>query len=472
MNTSTKNSKVAQIGKVVIIGLFSIIIVNISNRIYSSPFDFDEGVGLGLVKNILLSGKYSTYEAIFDPVITVGPTVYFPAALTLLSGNIFFPRIVILIYSLVLLFVVFKSYLENQNSKILFLCLVCLTPYYYYFSSHVLGEIPAITFSLIGLLYLSQKKYLLSGTFLILAIMTKNIFLISIFPAIYLLYSQRKNLCVKNIIIFLLPFFIITALWELYRLQNFHYSFNGYANNLYQMFRYNKGLSRSHPELFMERISMLDGAFGLNGFVFLISTILISIYCFIKNHNILIKSLIVFTITYLIYFFILGSTTWYRHFFPTIILFVIAISSIIDKIRFSKYSLIPILVVILVGKLILIDNSKYIFQQNLLPLFDQTGKRLFLKSPLLAEQLETAKYISSSLHNEKISGVVWYNAPEISYLSGKQIHRTPEDRGNMYLISHPFGRLLVPEVDARISKYPFKESVFETSFYKIYKKYE
>lgn len=83
---------------------------------------------------------------------------------------------------------------------------------------------------------------------------------------------------------------------------------------------------------------------------------------------------------------------------------------------------------------------------------------------------QTGKY--SSYKNDSISGVAWYNAPEISYLSDKQILRIPEDKKAIYLISHPFGRLLVPSVNARISEYPFKETVFETQLYSIYKKYE
>jgi len=470
MNLNTRKNRLSKIYSFITIGLFCVIGLNIFNRILSSPFDFDEGVMLGFAKNLLLTGKYSTHEALFDPIITIGPTVSYPVALSLIFKNIFIPRVVIFLYSLILLFVVYFGYLKNQSIRILFLCLICLTPYYYYFSSHVLGEIPALSLSLLGLLCLSQKRYLFSGLFLILAIMTKNIFLLSLIPGAYLLFTQKKFLTIKKIILFITPFFLLTAFWEFYKLQVFHFSFNDYFDNLYQMIRYNKNLSRIHLEFFSQRLSMLSGTFGLNGIVFLISMLSITIYSFIKNNNILIKSLAIYIFVYLVYFFILGPTVWYRYFFPAIVFFIVTLSSTVVNIRFSRYSLIPIIIVLIIESQLINENSKYIIQQNLLPIFDQTGNKIFTKSPLLAEQLETAKYISTKIINNNISGVVWYNAPEISYLSEKQIYRTPENPENAFLISHPFGRLLVPEVDARISKYPNKKIVFETTFYKIYKK--
>jgi hypothetical protein len=146
------------------------------------------------------------------------------------------------------------------------------------------------------------------------------------------------------------------------------------------------------------------------------------------------------------------------------------LADFIANIRLSLISLIPIALVLCVNPVFPYDNSKYLYQQNLLPLFDQTGNKYFDKSDILNQQLETANFVSSQVINKKISGVVWYNAPEISYLSQKQIYRSPEEQDVSYLISHPYGRLLVPSVDARITEYPSKQLELSTPLYKIYKK--
>jgi hypothetical protein len=472
MNSSTAQNRFSKIGYFVFFGLLLVIVVNILNRIFSSPFDFDEGVGLIMSKILFLTGRYASYETMFDPVITVGPTVYFPTALTFLFGNVFLPRIIILIYSLLLIFVVVSGYLKDRTAKTLFLSLLCLTPYFFYFSAHVLGEIPAIFFCLAGLYFLNAKKYFLAGTFLMLSIITKNIFSLSIAPALFLLFTQRKSLTIKSLLFLATPFCLITAGWELYKLQAFHFSFVSYFDNLYQLLRYGKGLSRIHLEFFPERFSMLSGTFGFNGVVFLISMVSLSFFSLFKSRSYLLKSLALLTLVYVFYFFLLGSTVWYRHFFPAVIFFIIIFADLLNSPKLSRISLIPIIIALVISILFTVDNSKYLYQQNLLPLFDQTGRGLFTRSDVLKQQLEIANFISSKIPNENLSGVVWYNAPEISYLSGKQILRTPEDPNITYLISHPFGRLLVPAVDARISKYPFKEMLLDTSLYQIYKKNE
>lgn len=470
MNTNIDKNRFPKIEKLIIVGLLFVIVANSINRIFSSPFDFDEGVGLSMSKILFQTGKYSSYEAVFDPVITVGPTVYFPTALTFVLGNVFLPRVIILIYSSLLIFIVVTKFLQKQSSKILFLSLLCLTPYYFYFSAHVLGEVPAIFFSLIGLYFLSHKKYFLSGAFLALSIITKNILLLSLAPALYLLYTQKREISPKKILSFIAPFFLINGAWEIYKLQTFHFSINSYLGNLYQAMRYHKSITRIHLEYLPDRLAMLGGTFGINGYLLLLFMVSLSVYSFIKNHSYLLNSIALFTLVYLIYFFLLGSTIWYRHFFPSVIFFVIVLVDLIVTTRLSKLSLIPIIFTLTIGLLFPPDTSKYLLQQNLLPLFDQTGDRFLGKSDLLNQQLETANYISSYLPNEKISGVVWYNAPEISYLSNKQIGRSPEAKEVTYLISHPFGRLLVPSVDARITKYPGKQTVLNTPLYQIYQK--
>lgn len=470
MSLNTGKSNFPVICRLIIIGLLIIIVAEILNRIFTSPFDFDEGVGLILSHMFYATGRYASYEALFDPVITVGPTVYLPTALTFIFGNVFLPRIIILTYSSLLIFIVVSKFLHENISRILFLSLLCFMPYYFYFSAHVLGEIPAIFFSLIGLYFLSDRKYFLSGTFLGLAILTKNILFLSLIPALYLLFLDRRELTFPKLVSFVTPFILIGSVWEIYKLYSFNFQFSRYFDNLIQFIRYHKTITGMHPEYFSGRIQMLGGTFGFNGFLVFLSLLSISIYSFFKSNSSLLKSISLFVLVYLAYFFILGSTVWYRHFFPTVVFFVIILAGIFGSVHLSKLSLIPIVLALLVSFIFSSVNPNYLYQQNLLPLFDRTGKTFLCQSEILKQQLATAGYISSQVRYEKISGVVWYNAPEISYLAGEQIYRLPEDQDVSYLISHPFGRLLVPSVDARISKYPGKQTVLDTPLYKIYKK--
>lgn len=470
MKSNTETNKFSTLEKIIFFGLLILIVVNIVNRVFSSPFDYDEGVGLILTKIIFQTGKYSSYESAFDYIITVGPTVYFPAAMTLVFGNLFFPRLIISAYSLLFIYFTTKIFTKNI-SKVFFLFLLCLTPYFFYFSSHVLGEIPALFFSITGLYFLDKKRFFLSGTLLALSIITKNVFVLSLAPALYIFVKNRKNISLDKIFIFMIPFFLIGAGWELYKFQAFQFSIERYMGNLYMFLKHNRAISEPHFEYIPGRLSMLTGTFGVNGILLLIFMVLISLYTFFKNNNNLLKSIAIYTLVYLLYFFLFGATVWYRHLFPSVVLFIIVLADSINIVRLSKLSIIPISIAIF-SLFIPTDNTKYIYKQNLLPLFDQVGTYFLSKSDILTQQLKTAEYIKSKVQNDSISGVVWYNAPEISYLSDKQILRIPEDKKAIYLISHPFGRLLVPSIDARISEYPFKVTVFETQLYSIYKKYE
>lgn len=466
MNSSIDKNKISIIGKIVIAGLLIFIFASIINRIFSSPFDYDEALGLIMAKIIYLTGTYSTYDKLFDPVITIGATVYFPIVLIFNFGNIFLPRLIIFAYSLLFIYIVTAKILKSEASKIIFLFLLCVTPYFFYFSSHVLGEVPAIFLSLAGLYLLSNKKYFLSGLFLMLSIFTKSIFLLSLVPAAYLLFIDRKELNIKKLIIFVTPFVLITAGWELYKLISFNFSIHKYYDSIYQLLRYNKGLTKVHFEYFFDRLFMLRGTFGINGIVMLFSLFSVSIISFFKSKSKLIRSLAIFTFIYLFYYFFLGSTSWCRHFFPAFILFVIVISDLAISVRKTFLSVIPAVILVGLSLSSPIDNQDYLYKQNLLPIFDQVGSSFLKKSDVLNQQIETANYVSTNIKDEKIAGFGWYNAPEISYITGKQIFKDPEAKDVPYLIRHPFG----VEYDSVIVNYPNKKTLLETPLYKIYKK--
>ncbi|HSV95145.1 MAG TPA: hypothetical protein VLH94_04220 [Spirochaetia bacterium] len=466
MNTSIDKNRLPQIAKIIVLGLLVVITASIVNRIFSSPFDFDESANLILSKVLQQTGSYSSYETVLDPIITTGPTVIFPVTFALSFNNVFVPRLVILVYSLLLIYIIFSKILQKTSAKALFLFLLCLTPYYFYFSSHVLGEVPALFLSLTGLYFLHNKKYFLSGLFLVLSIITKNIFLISLAPAIYLLYTQRNELSRQNLIRFVIPIILIIGSWEIYKLETLNFSLRSYYDNFYQLMRYNKSLTKAHPEYFLDRLDMLGGTFGVNGLLILFIMPVLSIYSFIKNKNYLIKSIALFVLVYLLYYFALGSTSWYRHFFPIFMLFIILLSDMASLIRLSKYSLIPIIIYFLTCLIFSTNNARYLSKQNLLPLYDQTGNKYLERADLLDQQLAAATYISSLEQKERVAGIGWYNAPEISFLANRQILKTPTDKDVSYLISHPFGY----DFDDAITNYPDKETVIDTPLYKIYKK--
>lgn len=457
------------VSKTIIIVLLLFFTFQALNRIFTSPFEFDESVNLILARNLFQNGIYSTYERVFDPVITTGPTVLIPASLSLVFNNQYFPRLIPLIYTYLLLFFVLEKILRNIWLKIVFLLMFIVTPYSSYFASHVLGEIPAIYFSLAALYFLNRKNYFWGGLSFGLAIFTKNIFILTAIPCLYYFYCFRKEIGKKEIMRFFVPLIALFVIWEIYRFVTVGFSINSYFDSLLQFARYQKGLSKSNPSLFFDRIDLFGFIFGFNGFLIYFSIILLLASTFLGQDR-FIKSISIFTFFYLQYFVILGYESWYRHLFPVIVFFLIILASKVEEIDIGKLKYAFILFLFFSLTISKIDYRKFLLQQNLLPMFDSTGNKPFEKSYILTQQLNTKEYIETRIPNEKISGILWFNSPDISYLTNRQIYRVPYDNEYHFLISQFFTQGTAPDIDKIISGYPSSKLVFDSGLFQIYEK--
>jgi hypothetical protein len=152
---------------------------------YPTPW-FDEGFHLLAAEKLALSGEYR-----FGPA--VGPTVFYPvaAAFRLFGIGLVQARLVMVGYLIVFLIAFYKLILRFGNQKLAFITIFLLISSpgsnLFYYGRQVLGEVPAATYLLLGILFWlhaldqppSKKRWLnlgLAGVWMGLAILTKNQF--------------------------------------------------------------------------------------------------------------------------------------------------------------------------------------------------------------------------------------------------------------------------------------------------------
>jgi hypothetical protein len=158
---------------------------------------FDEAFNLQMPANLVRHGEYATtYQGgqPFDPVITTGPTVLLPIALSfeIFGIGIVPARLIVVLFWLV--FVVLLSATAYRLGGWLSMLLVLIWSTFLPFSLDVglkvMGEIPAMAFLLLGLWVLSQGKDFKGAMLLSGAIVTKNSFLFLLGP-LALFYGLR-----------------------------------------------------------------------------------------------------------------------------------------------------------------------------------------------------------------------------------------------------------------------------------------
>ncbi len=112
---------------------------------------------------------------------------------------------------------------------------------------------------------------------------------------------------------------------------------------------------------------------------------------------------------------------------------------------------------------------KLLIEQDLLFL-DQTHKPYFNQKKILTDQYDMAEFIKKNIDtNEKISGFVWLNSPEIAYLANHRIYRDPERDDVDYVISSIYDRFLDPNAKGIMEKLSLQE-MYANDTYRLYKK--
>jgi len=148
------------VGSLIILFLSIFIYSQIVSRIFFTPIDFDEGYNLQVSYNLSRDFlNYATFDKLFDTNITTGPALLIPTSLIIDVSHPLLPRVVMLIFAILFIYICQVYMYTNQRQRIIFLFLIMLTPLFYFFSSHILGELPGFVFFLISLLVLVRKKY-------------------------------------------------------------------------------------------------------------------------------------------------------------------------------------------------------------------------------------------------------------------------------------------------------------------------
>src|SRR5256885_11317293 len=88
--------------------LLSLLFVEILTRVFNSFLDFDEGYNLQVSQNLHNHFLYETHLQLFDPRITTGPPILIPAAFLINTLQPLLPRLVMLLYAALGLFLVLK----------------------------------------------------------------------------------------------------------------------------------------------------------------------------------------------------------------------------------------------------------------------------------------------------------------------------------------------------------------------------
>ncbi|MFH0863905.1 MAG: hypothetical protein V1858_02375 [Candidatus Gottesmanbacteria bacterium] len=465
-------------------------IVLISQTINAS-YDFDEGVFLQVSTNLRYHLTYASFERLFDYNITTGPTVIIPASLFVNTILPFLPRLVINIYVIVLLWLLLKHIYILDNQKIIFLVLVLFTPLFFFFSTHVLGEIPALTLLIFSYYFFTKKKYFLTGIFIALSVLTKNIFFISIIPIIIVWFMQvitnkDYNKQIQNLSIIIAGGLMILILWNLYILISIQFNLPKFIEIWSSTIIFNGSLSHPNPLAFYDRLRMINYVFFLNPILFITIMLFIGIYVLFtksKKEIIFFKMVALFQLFFSLYFLFICSTNWYRYFFPSILSFIIIIPYFLT-VFLKKLNKNKIVLLLLFISIFIVDsfierkrlnnpaiNLTKLVEQNLL-FVGESKTPYFKENLLLKKQKETANFVNISIpYVKKISGIGIYRAPEISYLTGRPIGRDPENDNADYIIYQTYGMSnpWTSDIYSYLDKVLPKEKVFDNQAYKIFK---
>ena len=204
---------------------------------------FDEAFNLQIPTNLAQNGEYgTTYQGgqPFDPVITTGPTVLLPIALSfaIFGVGIVPARLVIFLlwvtFSLLLSAIAYR--LGGWLSMLLILIWSAFLPFFHDFGLKVMGEIPAMAFLLLGLWTLSKGKAFWGAMLLSFSVVTKisNLFLLGPLAFFYglrwlLIPGPSRKEVVKSGLAAIFGFGLPIFAWEAVRLLTLGWP--GYRHN-------------------------------------------------------------------------------------------------------------------------------------------------------------------------------------------------------------------------------------------------
>ena len=427
---------------------------------FNGYIEFDEGIFLQVPENLYLHQVYATgYDGgrLYDHLLTTGPTVLLPitgAYLLTSSTSVEIARLVIVLFLLatfICAWLVSRSLFGNL-AGVLAILLFASLPFLENFGVAVLGEIPAVFFSLIGIYFLSRNKRALACLFIGLAALTKFVFLIAVAALLItfilndLLLKKTSSSRWKS-----LPSLLVSAgiaispyfLWEFNKFLALGWT--GYKQNIQDFIWLFITTSTSKQSDLIAKlivnINTLATPFqSISGGVVLL--FLIVSFCWIlaklyrEYHGSGLNSqslsklfLVIFSAAYLIWWIFANGTGWWRHLMPGMMLMLVPFCGFVaDMLKLALARLRTAIQTkarfnLLMAIMVAIPTVALVIFSVLQPVGNQiTNISQHVTGYPAAKkvQLQVAGLISD-LANQgaKIGGWGWWQSPEISILAGQ-----------------------------------------------------
>lgn len=217
------------------------------NRISNGAILFDDSYNAQVSANVSDTGVYKVdypSDIIFYNRITTGPTVLLPTALaySLLGISNFSTALVPFLYSIVAILLIFLlayfSFDAYEHRLLVASVVTCScvlsSTWLIYLSSILLGEIAALSFTLLSVLFLAVSEWqegrwkelalIASGYFLAFSFVSKTsqIFMCLVMLLLLLLRTVfRRQFKLRHLIVYFLGFFLGLFTWDIYRAAQF-----------------------------------------------------------------------------------------------------------------------------------------------------------------------------------------------------------------------------------------------------------
>lgn len=452
--------------------LFSIKCISVA---ITDAFSFDGAMNVQVAQNLAYNLNYATsFNGIeeFNPNIQTGITVLLPVAILFkLFGESFVSGLMvnaIYMIALLLAIVYYIKYCLQANSYIVLLIVLIIygTPLIFEDGFGLVGEIPALFYFILSLILL-HKYYLTSnivelvysGICIGLGYLTKTVILISL-PAFIAvatydyLTNNNKLHCLWKYVCFAIGIAAPALLFEIFKLstlgiRSYYHWWRDQINAIMMQAGFKKGYQDTNGIIDKIKVhfGLLSTYLNIDKIILdiiivllLLLTIAIIAYCIKiyikkdKNNQTKIKSvsielyvLLLTAITYLLWWLIITPTekAWYRRIIDGVILSEMCmtvvimysceiISKLTERTNANKILLNILYIIIIILTAINVINSKSNYEIS------------FTDTDIKNSSLMAGEFVKDLPKDSKIFGYGWWQAPIISFTSGKKFYDISE----------------------------------------------
>jgi hypothetical protein len=417
----------------VLLALILVLIVQISRNL---PLTYDESYHLQVPLRLLNEGTYNTIYPLrnYDgfSTIGVGPTILLPVSLVfkLFGVGILKARIVSCLYLLGLVSILWLICIKHHNRiwGAILIGLLLAIPTFYQLGITVVGEVPSLFFIILGIYFWKPNEFNFIALLCFgLSAITKLYILLFSFPIIFIIIfeGQGNNTpplrWIKRIIISLYIFIIPTIIWEIAKyLMIGKIKYLDYLGEIssFVLWRVDpNSISDISPLAIGPRFILVakqlysEMPYWITGILFVTVILFYLIQTIKKNIS---NTNLFFYLAFNIYFFwflIISKDGWWRHFFPFAIIFSILLLNLTKTIweKLYKYAQLKVFVIPICAIIILFCIIKPIISIH---------SNIFKSNDLSAQQIFAKKVKELSELGYKFGVMGWWQAPEISFLSG------------------------------------------------------